>query len=223
MTRFWAGVVTELGDVPRHTVTTHQPPPAELPAAYTAAGWSLHNDFDVWFYASHPEHGKTDTVNLMGNRPDLSMRRLIKGIDFLCPLSNLTTTAVSQRLNAVNEAIAVMERQMSQLNERTQQLAGRRCNGRVRYRTAKSHTVFVYTDHTAGIPCPYCGEHPDGKRLRRYHGEEETGPANDAMRAIADEQEYQEKRAELDALNGAVQKVDRLVWQLELATGIQSW
>lgn len=218
--KFWnqpTAVVTTADDVPRSDVTT---PPVDLPEAYKLAGWSLVNDFDVWWYAVHPRHGKTDTANLCGNRPDLSIRRLVKEINLLDPQGNLSPTAVSHRLTAVNERIANLERQKTKLRDEIERLADQRCNGRIRYRTANSGTVFVYTDHTAGVPCPYCGDHPEGKRLRKYHGEEQTVTADNAMAAVACETEYQSNMNELDRLKDTLKLVERLVWQMEGLTKV---
>ena len=129
----------------------------------------------------------------------------------------MTPTAVSAQLTAVNESIARIEQKQGQLQERINNIACQRCNGR-KWLRPRGYTTFVYTDHTAGVTCPYCGSHPEGKRFRVSHGEEETATADNAMQAIAYEQEYQDKRAELTQLGDSLQRIKRLVWQLERET-----
>ena len=195
------------------------PPCVTIPARLKDGGWELIEDTPGTWIATHPRYGATAPTIFSGHRPDLAQKYMVEKIAQLMPPDEgLTLTSISHRLTSINEEVGIMERMVSDLHKVIARLEPHRCIGTIRYRSAASGTHFVYTDHTAGAICPYCGTHPEGKRYRKYHGEDETATAENAKEAVSDQQEYLAACAERDALESKLQRIKRLIWQLETAT-----
>jgi hypothetical protein len=188
-----------------------------LPARLADAGWEMVNDSPSFWLAAHPKYGATGAVYYAGHGVHLVRQRLVDMITALAPQEATLTTAVSHRLITINENVGELEALALQLTDQLQRLA-QHCTGAVRYRVAASGTHFLYTDHTAGTNCPYCGSHPEGKRLRKYHGEEGTVTADNAMAAVTARAEWEAAGNQLDKTRRQLQQIDRLVWQLESIT-----
>lgn len=228
MSKFWdSGMVTqnnggELATVtmPQHTAVDRYDITQEmtniLPARLADSGWVMINDSPSFWLASHPTYGATGAVYYAGHGIHLVRQRLVDMITALSPVgSELVNTAVSHQLTTINENVAELETAARRLEVEIAKYNRNRCNGRPYYRTADSGTVFLYAHHTAGAYCPTCGEHPQGKRLRKYIGEEGTATADNAMSAMRYQEQWEQARAELDTVQQKLQRVNRLIWQLE--------
>jgi hypothetical protein len=191
----------------------------QLPARLTDAGWELIEDTPGTWIATHPRYGATPPTIFSGHRPDLAQKYMVEKISLLMPPDEgLTLTSISHRLTSINDGVAQLESQATQLENEIERLNRNRCTGRPWYRTAGSGTVFLYANHTAGTTCPLCGRHPEGGRLRRFIGEETAPPAQDVLEAMANQRLWVEATSQRDEVKRQLQHIDRLIWQLEAAT-----
>jgi hypothetical protein len=195
------------------------PTAIQLPARLTDAGWELMEDTPGTWIATHPRYGATPPTIFSGNRPDLAQKYLVEKITLLMPPDEgLTLTRISHRLTSINEVVAEIERELAQAQEEAETFKNVRCIGAIRYRVAKSGTYFVYTDHPAGAVCPVCGTHPEGKRYRKYWGEDETATADNAKHAVSMNEAYTAAVAASERLTAQLRHIENIIWQLEAAT-----
>jgi hypothetical protein len=191
----------------------------QLPARLTDAGWELIEDTPGTWIATHPRYGATAPTIFSGNRPDLAQKYMVEKIAQLMPPdAGLKVTAISHKLASINELVYSIEAELSELKDEVAAFANVRCIGAIRYRVATSGTYFVYTDHPAGATCPVCGTHPEGKRYRKYWGEDETATADNAKHAVNMQAAYVAAVASRDRLQEQLRQIERLVWRLQAAT-----
>jgi DNA repair exonuclease SbcCD ATPase subunit len=99
-----------------------------------------------------------------------------------------------------------------------ERLGNQHCTGRPWYRTTPNGKRYLYAIHPAGRPCPICGSHPDGARLRKMIAEAESEEATRHLQLMTAANDYQKAREKLQRLEDQLQTIDRLIWQLEAAT-----
>jgi hypothetical protein len=212
--------IAELSQSTTHATTAAPiPTPIQLPARLTDAGWELVEDSPGWWIATHPRYGATAPTLFSGNRPDLAQKHMVEKITLLMPPEEgLKPTAVSHQLTSINERVASIEAELSEVRDEIATFANVRCVGAIRYRVATSGTYFVYTDHPAGVTCPVCGTHPEGKRYRKYWGEDETATADNAKHAVSMQAAYVAAVASGERLQDQLRHIQNLVWQLSAVT-----
>jgi DNA repair exonuclease SbcCD ATPase subunit len=124
----------------------------------------------------------------------------------------------SERLTAIGQTIRDKQAAVGIMQTVVERLGNQHCTGRPWYRTTDKGKRYLYAIHPAGRPCPICGSHPDGARLRKMIAEADTDEATKHQQLMTAAADYQKAREKLQRLEEQLQTIDRLIWQLEAAT-----